>query len=153
MKKSLQLNLRAGERLYINGAVLKVDRKVSIELLNEATFLLEGHVMLPERAVTPFRQLYYMLQTVLIDPAAAGDVLPLYEHNRVSLLAAVSSREIRQGLELVGELTNAGRIFAALKALRGLFETEDAILARPPLAHEPPGSMAEGSIVHADSKH
>ena len=42
---NMRLYLRPGEKLYINGAVIRVDRKVSIELLNDVTFLLENHVM------------------------------------------------------------------------------------------------------------
>ena len=52
MKKAMQLSLRAGERIYVNGAVLRVDRKVTLELLNDATFLLENQVMQAEQAIT-----------------------------------------------------------------------------------------------------
>jgi flagellar biosynthesis repressor protein FlbT len=45
MSKPMLISLRPGERVYINGAVVQVDRKVTIELLNDAMFLLEGHVM------------------------------------------------------------------------------------------------------------
>ena len=55
------LKLRAGEKLYINGAVIKVERKATIELLNDATFLLEAHVIQPDEASTPLRQLYFVL--------------------------------------------------------------------------------------------
>ena len=41
----MNITLRAGERIYINGAVLRVDRKATLELMNDATFLLETHVM------------------------------------------------------------------------------------------------------------
>jgi flagellar protein FlbT len=69
--------LRAGEKLYINGAVLRVDRKVSLELLNDATFLLEAHVMQAADATTPLRQLYFVVQLMLMDPrdlSAAKDL-------------------------------------------------------------------------------
>ena len=32
----MHITLRAGEKLYLNGAVLRADRKVSIELMNDA---------------------------------------------------------------------------------------------------------------------
>ena len=46
----MNITLHAGEKLYINGAVIRVDRKAKIELLNDVTFLLENHVLpkLPE---------------------------------------------------------------------------------------------------------
>ena len=37
----MKISLRAGERIYINGAVLRVDRKVSVELVNDVMQLIE----------------------------------------------------------------------------------------------------------------
>jgi flagellar biosynthesis regulator FlbT len=34
----MNITLRAGERFFINGAVIRIDRKASIELLNEVMF-------------------------------------------------------------------------------------------------------------------
>ena len=68
---NVSLNLRARERIFVNGAVLKVDRKVSLELLNDATFLLEAHVLQAEQATTPVRRLYFIAQAMLIDPTNA----------------------------------------------------------------------------------
>ena len=45
MKNTLKISLKPNEKIYINGAVLRVDRKVSIELLNDVQFLLENHVL------------------------------------------------------------------------------------------------------------
>ena len=67
----MNITLRAGERIYINGAVLRIDRKATIELLNDATFLLETHVMQASDATTPLRQIYFVVQVMLMDPAAA----------------------------------------------------------------------------------
>jgi flagellar protein FlbT len=70
MKSSLRISLKAGERIFINGAVLRVDRKVALEFLNDVTFLLENHVLQPEQATTPLRQLYFIVQMMLINPKA-----------------------------------------------------------------------------------
>ena len=64
----MHISLRSGEKIYVNGAVLRADRKVSIELLNDATFLLEAHVMKVEDASTPLRQLYFIIQIMLMNP-------------------------------------------------------------------------------------
>ena len=66
---TLRITLRAGERVFVNGAVLKVDRKTTLEFLNDVTFLLEGHVIQAEDATTPLRQLYFTVQMMLIDPS------------------------------------------------------------------------------------
>ena len=68
----MNITLRAGERFFINGAVIRIDRKASIELLNEVTFLLENHVMQAEEATTLVRQIYFAVQIMLMDPTAAA---------------------------------------------------------------------------------
>ena len=65
----MKIGLKAGERLFINGAVIRADKKTNIELMNDAVFLLEAHVLQPEEATTPLRQLYFILQTMIMDPA------------------------------------------------------------------------------------
>ena len=79
MMKPFCINLKSGERIFINGAVLRVDRKVSIEFLNDVTFLLEAHVMQPGQTTTPFRQLYFMIQTMVIDPSNASNARRLFD--------------------------------------------------------------------------
>lgn len=129
MRKGLHITLRPGERIYVNGAVLKVDRKVSIEFLNDVTFLLEHHVLLPEDTRTPLRQLYFIVQTVLIDPANSSEAQAMFGKSFASLLEAFENEKIREGLAEVRELFDQGRAFEALKVLRPLFAIEDAILA------------------------
>ena len=73
----MNITLRAGERFFINGAVIRIDRKASIELLNEVTFLLENHVMQAEQATTLVRQIYFAVQIMLMDPTAAASAAPL----------------------------------------------------------------------------
>ena len=68
----MNITLRAGERLYLNGAVIRLDRKATIELLNDAAFLLETHVIQASEATTPLRRVYFVVQVMLMDPAAAG---------------------------------------------------------------------------------
>jgi flagellar biosynthesis repressor protein FlbT len=55
----VNITLRAGERFFINGAVIRIDRKATVELLNDVTFLLENHVMQAKDATTLTRQVYF----------------------------------------------------------------------------------------------
>lgn len=130
MKKVMQISLKPGERVFINGAVLKVDRKVSIELLNDVTFLLEAHVMQPEEASTPVRQLYFILQAMLMDPVNIDNTIMVFERTHGLLCAAFEDSELRDGLHAVGELVAAGRPFDALKTVRGLIAMEDKMLGK-----------------------
>lgn len=126
---TMRLQMRAGERLYINGAVLRFSRRAEVELLNDAAFLLEAHVMQEEQATTPLRQLYFMLQTMLIDPDSRRAVAALFSQSHAQALTAFDERAVIDGLEEIAALAAEGRIFEAMKRLRGLFAAEDRLAA------------------------
>ena len=128
----MQLSLRAGEKLYLNGAVIKVDRKVSIELLNDVTFLLEAHVMTPEDTNTPLRQLYFTIQVMLMDPSSQAG--PQADLMLLRLLQTFENPDICAGLRQVRELLGSKRRFEALKTIRRLFPIEAQILEPTPVA-------------------
>ncbi|MBB3996389.1 flagellar biosynthesis repressor FlbT [Aureimonas pseudogalii] len=126
---TLRITLRAGERIFVNGAVMRVDRKTHLEFMNDVTFLLESHVMQAADANTPIRQLYFVVQLMLIDPATAADSRASFERSYPALLAAFSSFAVRSGLQDVADLVARDRYFDALKRLRILIPLEDEILA------------------------
>lgn len=126
--RPMHISLRSGERLFLNGAVLRVDRKVTLELLNDATFLLENHVMQVEDTTTPLRQLYFAAQAILMDPQNAKSSRALFEAMAADLKRCLTTPSLVDGLGEVCTLMNQERTFQALKALRGLFEEEAAVL-------------------------
>ena len=125
----MKISLRAGERVYINGAVLRVDRKVSLELVNDVMFLLEGQVMQASEATTAMRQLYFIVQLMLMNPTDVGTAAALYGQHYAALWAVCESNEMLEGLAAIDELVGATRYFEALKRIRSLFPVEQAILA------------------------
>lgn len=130
MSRPMIISLRAGERIYLNGAVVRVDRKVSLELLNDVAFLLEAHVMQSEETTTPLKQLYFVLQAVLMDPRNAEAALALFRSLFDSTLASFTNELIISGLKAAGGLVEEDRVFEAMRTLRALFTTEAAILER-----------------------
>jgi flagellar protein FlbT len=110
--------------------VLRADRKVGLELLNDVTFLMEQHVMTPEETTSPLRQLYFMVQTLLVEPATAHEARALAEASLTMMLRTYANRDILDGLLTVRELMAAGRAYEALRAIRALFAIEDALLGR-----------------------
>lgn len=128
---SMRVSLQAGEKIYINGAVLRVDRKTSFEIMNDAVFLLDKHVLQAEDATTPLRQLYFIAQTILMDPANAKSCRLVFDESFRLLHDTVENAEILAGLEVVGDLMEADRTLAAMKAIRALTTVEDRILADP----------------------
>jgi flagellar protein FlbT len=128
--KSLRISLRAGERIYVNGAVLQPDRKVSLEFLNDVVFLLESHVIQAEETTTPLRQLYFIAQTMLMEPASAPATLKLFEASYALLQSSFENEEILAGLTKARDLVVADRVYEALKVIRVLFPLEAAILGK-----------------------
>ena len=127
----MNITLRAGERIYINGAVLRVDRKATLELLNDATFLLETHVMQAQDATTPLRQIYFVVQVMLMDPASARTTAQLAASLISKGLEAFESPQIKRGLDSVSELIGRARYFEAMKSLRVLYPLEHAEMFPP----------------------
>lgn len=127
---AIRISLHPGEKIFINGAVLRVDRKVSIELLNEVTFLLENHVLQSEDATTPLRQLYFVLQTMLIDPDSAEATRAMFRQMTATMLDTFENPRILAGLKFADGQVSSGRHYEALKTIRALFPIEDRALAR-----------------------
>lgn len=125
MKATMRFSLKAGERIFINGAVLTVNQKVMLSLLNDARFLLESHVLQVEDATTPTRQLYFVAQALLISPATTEQTMIMFRQLLASLLALHADHEVTEALRAVGELVETGRTFEALKMIRGLFDVDD----------------------------
>lgn len=126
MSGALQIGLRAGDKIYINGAVIRVDRKVRVELLNDATFLLGSHVMQLADATTPLRQIYFLIQGLLMDPGVRGQLMPAIDAAIADLVSNKPAAEMRQGLESAARHVRNGDSFDALKAIRALLANETA---------------------------
>ena len=124
----MHITLRAGERLFLNGAVIRADRKVSLELMNHAVFLLEAHVMQPEKATSPLRQLYFIVQTMLMSPADTANARALFDETLRRMLATYAEAPILAALHQIGPLVAAGRLFDSLKILRGVFVHDDELM-------------------------
>lgn len=99
----MHITLRANEKIFINGAVLKVDRKTSIELMNDAVFLLEAHVMLERDATTPLRQLYYIVQLMLMEPGERAENRAMLAQHVGAMGRVYEDAEILNGLVRVTE--------------------------------------------------
>lgn len=128
MSKAMRISLKAGEKIYLNGAVFCADRKVTLELLNDAVFLLEGHVMQAKDTTTPLRQLYFMVQSIFMDPRNAQGARRLAISHLAALVKAYSNPDVLEQLNHINTLLADDRCFEVLRVLRQLFPLEDAIL-------------------------
>jgi len=129
MKNTLKISLKPNEKIYVNGAVIRVDRKVTLELLNDVQFLLESHVLQAEQASTPLKQLYFIVQVMLMNPQDAIPARDLFRKSLPLLLATFTNEHIRTTLKQVDRLVGEDKVYEALKAIRSLYGFEDQALA------------------------
>lgn len=143
---TLKLSLKPNEKIYLNGAVVRVDRKVTLELLNDVQFLLESHVLQAEDASTPLRQLYFIVQVMLMNPQGAADARAMFRRSLPLLLASFEDEQIRGALKHVDRLVGENRVYEALKAIRSLYPLERVALDNGPEPYaEPVRAMAMGA--------
>jgi flagellar protein FlbT len=128
MKNTLKISLKPNEKIYLNGAVIRVDRKVTIELLNDVQFLLESHVLQIDEASTPLRQLYFILQVMLMNPTGANDAYEMFRRSLPLMIASFSDPEITGTLKHIDRMVGEGHVYEALKAIRGLYPLEHKAL-------------------------
>ncbi|MHC1551723.1 flagellar biosynthesis repressor FlbT [Phyllobacterium sp. K27] len=126
---AMKVSLRSGEKIYVNGAVLRADRKVALEFMNDVSFLLESHVLQADQTTTPLRQLYFAAQIMLINPSAKNEANLAFKRMLAALLGTFSNQQMLKELKLVDEMVCNGRIFEALKSIRSLYALEAQIMS------------------------
>ncbi len=131
MGSSLRLTLRAGERLFINGAVLKADRKVAIELLNGADFLLEQHLLPAEAVRSTDQHLYYCIQAVLLTPFARHVATDMCRRAIAALARTCRGQDELARLRRLERLIEQHRAIDALKELRATCLSAQSARALP----------------------
>ena len=124
MTNTLKISLKPNEKIYINGAVIRVDRKVTIELMNDVQFLLESHVLQADDASTPLKQLYFILQVMLMNPSGAVEARDMFRRSLPLLLASFEDEQICGGLKQIDRMVGEDHIYEALKAIRSLYPLE-----------------------------
>jgi len=128
MSTTTRVSLRPGERIFINGAVLKADGRISFEILNDVPYLVEHEIMQAQQTVTPLRQLYYILQTMVMERDGIERARAVFDDTMHFLFQAFENNAVLAGLEVIRGQVAASKPFEALKTLRTLIPVEDAIL-------------------------
>lgn len=128
MKSGFKISLKANERIFVNGAVIRVDRKTSFEFLNNVNFLLENHVLQSDEATTPLRQLYFIVQVMLMSPKDAESAHQLFRGSLSALLSTLENPALLNELKAIDQMVGEERIYDALKAIRALYSLEAEIL-------------------------
>src|ERR1700693_733093 len=91
----LILELRPGEAMIINGALVRFRTRSRIELMAKARFMFGKQIMAPEQADSPARRIYFALQTAYVGEgqeredglATAHDLIAAFKAATTSALA------------------------------------------------------------------
>lgn len=129
---TLRIALRDGEKVVINGAVLRSTGRTELRVESRAAVLRGREIMQPEEATTPARQLYFHTMMAYIDP----DGLEGHQNAIVASLQQISSvprAEAAAALAMSYARHAASmRYYQALGDCRGLMRLEEDLLEPAP---------------------
>jgi flagellar biosynthesis repressor protein FlbT len=114
----LVLELRQGELMVVNGAVLRFRTRTRVELETRARFLFGRQVMEPEQACTPLRQLYLAVQDAYVGPEPDR---PAAMERARQLATRMQLPQAAQALQLA----ESGEHYAGLRVLREAVRAEE----------------------------
>jgi flagellar protein FlbT len=134
----LVLELRPGEAMIINGALVRFRTRSRIELVAKARFMFGKQIMSPEQADTPARRIYFALQTAYVgDEEERTRGLATAHELIVAFKAATTSALAREILDRAEAAAAGDNCYLALKLTRRIINHEDSVLGRSAPAREP----------------
>ncbi len=124
----LKIRLRNGEKMVVNGAVLRAGGPTTLWLENDAAILRGREVMRPEEADTPARRLYFACMMAYLDPDRRSD----HQQTIVALLgdfiAAIETPAIKAACAALACDVAGGHYYRALTHCRILIDHENLLL-------------------------
>ncbi|MGG5812535.1 flagellar biosynthesis repressor FlbT [Falsiroseomonas sp. CW058] len=140
--RRLVLELRAGDRMLVNGAALQFQTRASVVLSNRARFLFGKQILAPDDARTPARRLYFAMQAAYVcEDAERPQYLGFARALAQDYLEATSNAAVLRILHQAMDDLEADRCWEAMRRVRELFAHDDAMLAHaaPEPAQGAPG--------------
>lgn len=130
----LKISLRDGEKMVVNGAVLRAHGRTTLWLESDAAILRGREVMKPDEADTPARRLYFACMMAYLDP----EHLSQHQQDIVMLLGdligAIESPVAKAACATFAKEVARGNFYRALAECRTLIDHESRLLAPAPLA-------------------
>lgn len=123
----LKLELKQGDRIIINGAVLEAaSPHIKIIVHNQAAILRSKEILSEEQAITPATRVYYSLQSAYLFPEHSDTYLDQFsEYVEQYLIACPSATNI---VENIKREISQGKLYRALKHARELVVHQQGVL-------------------------
>ena len=136
MDMALRISLRDGEKMIVNGAVLRSVGRTDLSIENAAAILRGRDLMTPEEANTPARRLYFACMMAYVDQGEQSrhqdDIIRLVRE----LMDALQSPEAKSACISFAQNVATLQFYKALADCRWLinYETEALQRAEPEAA-------------------
>ena len=125
----LLIDLKPGEKVIINGAVLEnAGANTKLRVHNESNILRQKEIVTQGDVSTPASRVYFCLQCAYIFPDQRDHYLELFDHYLAEYLGACPS-----AVDIVNEIRDdvvTGQYYKGLKATRKLLRHESEVLGR-----------------------
>jgi len=142
---SLKIDLKAGEKFIVNGAVMVAGKSgASLILQNQATFLRAKDIMQENEANTPAKRIYFVIMLMYIDPEGHDEYYGKFAGLIDDYLASTTLAEVRRALMGILQQVNTKRFYQALKLCRSLIQFEAKLLAVAPAGAKSAGGDKSG---------
>ncbi|WP_033921452.1 flagellar biosynthesis repressor FlbT [Sphingomonas sp. 37zxx] len=126
---TLKIALRDGEKLVVNGAVLRSVGRTELCVENNVSLLRGREIMSPQEASTPAKRLYYACMVAYIDPdGATAHHDEIIEYLR-DLIGALASPEAKAVCASFARKVATGDFYRALADCRALINYETVLLS------------------------
>ena len=143
----LRLTLKPGERIIINGCIIRnAARRQTLTIENHAD-VVRGHDLLKEQEVTsPVTRVYFLIQTVLVAAELRDDFNPRIQKSLAELVTVFGS-DYTDNILNAANFVSMGDYYKAMRALRGLIKHERDLLN---LIHH--GNVTQAETAKEDAK-
>ncbi|AGH49078.1 flagellar biosynthesis repressor FlbT [Sphingomonas sp. MM-1] len=128
---ALRISLRDGEKIIVNGAVLRAAGRTDLCIENNVTLLRGRDVMSPEEANTPARRLYFACMMAYIDSADQQRHQDAIVTLVQALMEALESPEAKTVCISFAQKVATSDFYRALADCRWLIDYEAEAMARP----------------------
>lgn len=137
----LKLNLKPGERLVINGAVIRNADRRHVLMVETHSDVIRGKDLLEaDAAATPVSKVYYLIQTVLTQAATREKLVPVIQRDLATLATVFGGDKVAHIFEAANYVSQSD-YYKALTELRPVLRHEELLIQRssqlPPPAAAP----------------
>lgn len=125
----LQLTLKPGERIVINGCVIRnSDNRQTITIENKADVIRGKDLLDAGAAATPVSRAYFLVQTVLIRAELRDRLVPMIQEELAALATVFGPGHVHHIFE-AANFVSMSDYYKALAELRPVLQHEQVLLA------------------------